>query len=423
MEMVVKEKEFIDGVGGWLFALFLFAGYFKADPRLKFIQERVDLTLFFFALSLVVSSYRALRYGCKVPKSFLRAFFLFSILAVYFMVGLLWTQSQGYGFDKVWRFIVLTGWAFVESIFVSSGFSSFKRFFWALTTVAAVMAIDALMRWRGFGRIAFVTAFGSNYIALARAGGLGFLTATGLLLPLGQKRTVRFILWIAAFLCLWAALSAGARGPVLALFVSSLLFLVTGLRGLRLLMDRFTLRLGVVLILIGVLVWVFGQILFPTLFFRFRVFTTEIGRSALERFNLYRIAIDLWADSPIWGHGPGQFGAKVTGEDIRLYPHNILLELGAEVGVIGVIVFTSFVGYTFGKGFQLLFHSKGLIRIVVRYLLAACSFLLLNAMVSGDINDNRLLFTFIGLTSALSYPRLRVFFEETRKLCSSERGV
>lgn len=372
----------------------------------------------------VVSSYRALRYGCKVLKSFLRAFSLFSILAVYFMVGLLWTQSRGYGFDKVWRFIILTGWVFAGPLFVSSGFSSFRHFFWVLTTVAAVMAIDALMRWRGFGRIAFVTAFGSNYIALARAGGLGFLTANGLLLPLERKRTVRCILWIAAFLCLWAALRAGARGPVLALIISSLLFLVTGLRSPRLLMDRFTLRLGVVLMLTGVLVWVLGQILFPTLFFRFRVLTTEIGQSALERFNLYHMAIDLWADSPIWGHGPGQFGSKVTGEDVRLYPHNIFLELGVETGIVGVMIFISLVGYTLGKGFQFLCHSKGTIRIVVRYLLAACSFMLLNAMVSGDINDNRLLFTFIGLTGALSFSRLCVFFKETPKPCPvpGERG-
>ena len=35
-----------------------------------------------------------------------------------------------------------------------------------------------------------------------------------------------------------------------------------------------------------------------------------------------------------------------------------------------------------------------------RYLLISCCFVFLNAMVSGDINDNRMLFAFVGLLAA-----------------------
>lgn len=34
-------------LGEWVFVCFLFAGYYKADPRLGFIQTHIDITLLF----------------------------------------------------------------------------------------------------------------------------------------------------------------------------------------------------------------------------------------------------------------------------------------------------------------------------------------------------------------------------------------
>jgi hypothetical protein len=45
-------------------------------------------------------------------------------------------------------------------------------------------------------------------------------------------------------------------------------------------------------------------------------------------------------------------------------------------------------------------NSSGLMRVTIRYLLVSVYFALLNAMVSGDINDNRILFTWLSLTVA-----------------------
>lgn len=45
----------------WLFALFLFAGYYKADPGLAFIQEHIDITALFLILSFCAFLYRVLK--------------------------------------------------------------------------------------------------------------------------------------------------------------------------------------------------------------------------------------------------------------------------------------------------------------------------------------------------------------------------
>jgi O-antigen ligase len=395
----------VKGIGEWFFALFLFAGYYKADPRLAFIQTHLDLTLLFLILSFLVFLHRLLRkpFAQKIPAGFIKVAALFLLLASCLLGGLLISQSTGYGLDKTLRFIVLIGWAFFGTAFLITDFQSLRRFSWAVVIIATVMAIDALLNYPGVGKVAFVSALGSNYIALARAGGFGLLTTLTFLLPTERRPLVRLSLWVMAALQLWATLSAGARGPVLALILAFLFFFALSARGFpRLRIDRFALRLGVVMLFVVIILAAVAQDLFSTLTFRSQILVTEGGTSVATRLDLYRTAIELWADSPIWGSGTGQFGVAVAGEDIRLYPHNIVLELGAETGIIGVLGFVTMIGLAFTKGFICLHSEKGFAKIVARYLLVAGCFALLNAMVSGDINDNRILFTLVGLLTATS---------------------
>ena len=393
------------GIGGWFFALFLFAGYYKADPRLAFIQAHLDLTLLFMILSFLVFFHRLLRkpFAQKIPAGFIKVAALFLLLASCLLGGLLISQSTGYGLDKTLRFIVLTGWAFFGTAFLITDFQSLRGFSWAVVIIATVMAIDALLKYPGVGKVALVSALGSNYIALARAGGFGLLTTLTFLLPTERGPLVRLSLWVMAALQLWAALSAGARGPVLALILAFLFFFALSARGFpRLRINRFALQLAVVMFVVVIIFAAVGQDFFSTLMFRSQIPVTKVGTSVATRLDFYRMAIELGADSPIWGRGTGQFAVAVAGEDIRLYPHNIVLELGAETGIVGVLGFVTMIALAFTKGFICLHREKGVAKIVARYLLVAGCFAMLNAMVSGDINDNRILFTLVGLLTATS---------------------
>lgn len=392
----------VNGIGEWFFAFFLFAGYFKMDPRFIFIQAYIDITLLFLCLSLLIFLYRWSKNSFKqrVSSTFVNLSLLFFLFEACLISGLLYTQSRQYGFEKAMRFVFLTGWAFFGAAFLISDHSSLKRFSWALVTISTAMSIDALLSYPGIGRISFVTAFGSNYIALARASGLGLLVTMVFLLPTEQKPLVKLYLWIIAALQLWATFSAGARGPVLALILSFLLFFILSIRGfLWLKIDSFTLRLGILTFFIIIILTAIGQELFPTLMFRSRLLITETGDSAAMRLHFYQTAFNEWCKSPIWGNGTGYFGIAVRGEDIREYPHNIILEIGTENGLLGVLIFLTMIGIIFIRGLFKLYNEKGLIRIITRYLLVMNYFALLNAMVSGDINDNRILFTFIALLS------------------------
>jgi len=138
----------------WFFALFLFTGYYKADPRLSFIQTHIDLTLLFLTLSFLVFLYRLLRkpFAQRVPSGFVKEATLFLLLAACLLGGLLITQSKGYGLDKTLRFIVLTGWAFFGTAFLITDYLSLRRFSWAVVTISTLMAIDALFKYPGVGK-------------------------------------------------------------------------------------------------------------------------------------------------------------------------------------------------------------------------------------------------------------------------------
>lgn len=406
-----KRRKAVSGIGEWLFALFLFAGYYKADPRLDFIQMHIDLTVLFLILSFLVSIYRLFKNGtnlAKISNHVAKAVLLFFFLASFFFISLLYTQSKQYGSEKALRFLVLTGWAFIGVFLLIKDNKSLKYFVWAVVFISATMATDSLLRYPGNDNIGFITAFGSNYIALSRAAGLGLLSVLFYLLLIEQKKLIRLFLLGISGLLLWAMLGAGARGPVISFAMSIILLLVfTWFSSKQSENKRVLIRLAILIICIFAIVILFGDKLFPTLMFRMDILYAGGGSSALERADLFREAFDLWIESPIWGNGFGQFSLAIWGQDIREYPHNILLELAAETGLIGLGLFLAMIFLSVKYLFICYCQENSFSKNICLYLLLVFCFCFFNAMVSGDINDNRILFTITALSSNLTaYTRI-----------------
>lgn len=417
----------IHNLGSWFFALFLLAGYFKADPRLAFIQNHIDVTLLFFGLSISVFVYHGFRnlFAIKIPRNFFWMAVLYILLASCLVGGLLYTQGIEYGSDKAIRFISLTGWAFFGGVLLITDFISLRHFLWALLAISATMAIDALLGYQGVTWIGFTNAFGGDHISLGRTCGLGLLTLIVFFLPTEKKLWIRSILSAIAVLLLWAILSSVALGPMLSLILSLIAFFMLSMRFLpRAKMDRFALQLIVVVLFAAIIIASAGQEFFPTLEYRAQNIMAGKDASSTSRLYLYPAAFDLWAKSPILGGGTGQFGVAVTGDDVQAYPHNIIVEVAAETGLLGVLVLIAMIGFAFSNGFIHLCAQEGLSRIVSRYLLVACCFSLLNAMVSYDINGNKMLFTFMGLLTAIQHfeiPEKMIYGDERDESMGKEK--
>ncbi len=72
------------------------------------------------------------------------------------------------------------------------------------------------------------------------------------------------------------------------------------------------------------------------------------------RIELFELAYKSFFEKPFFGHGTGSFGFYSTGFDFREYPHNIVLELLFEYGIIGTFLFTA----TFISAYRILKNIK-----------------------------------------------------------------
>lgn len=122
------------------------------------------------------------------------------------------------------------------------------------------------------------------------------------------------------------------------------------------------------------------------------------------RIKFIKNSLEFWSDAPFLGFGIGSWPVLYNDVDKRQYPHNILLEILVELGLVGLFLFIALIIYSFS--FFLPFNSIGYYPMKILILMLFFN-TLLNSMVSGDIPDNRLLFFSIGLMPSAIYANLK----------------
>src|SRR5687768_10285377 len=85
-----------------VFAGFLSAGYFKADPRLALPE--VDLTVVLALASITVGLYCAIRHGFRIGPPLLWIGALYAAM----LIPLMWTEMSPYAAKKVGRLFSIT---------------------------------------------------------------------------------------------------------------------------------------------------------------------------------------------------------------------------------------------------------------------------------------------------------------------------
>ena len=111
------------------------------------------------------------------------------------------------------------------------------------------------------------------------------------------------------------------------------------------------------------------------------------GKSVEERVGMLNFCYDKIVHSPtslVFGYGIGSFWYEYTGIDGRGYPHNLVLEILFELGLIGLLIFIIFWGVA-SKHFKYTALSW-----IVFYLL-------LNSLKSSSLVDLRILFFMFSL--------------------------
>jgi O-antigen ligase len=379
-----------------VFVLFTFAGLYKADPRLAWIP--VDLTLLLFMVSVGMGGWIVVRRDMRLSKRSLFVCLGLVLFIGWMFISLAWSPSRIYGPDKARNLSTLVLWAGMAPAFIiAPDLVRFRRFVYAMVAFTTVLCLDGI-----FGNLESGANYiaSENYLGVGRA--VGFASMMVLVL-LSNSRGVLTRLQLALLLLLYSyvLLTAGGRGPLLAV-VAGVLMLMAGSFHLK--WGTVRVRLAASLAALATVSFIMAVWAGPEsrTFHRFTVLATQEsgGTSAGQRLHYWKAAPGIIAKSPLVGQGVGGWPIAMGYSDNRRYPHNILIETTIEGGLIGLVLL----------GTAILFGLRALLsrnvfdetpRLIVFLIFVNTLF---NAMVSGDLSDNRLLFATIGFMAVAYVP-------------------
>ena len=380
------------------FVLFLFSGQYKAHPW--FAWWPVDITALFFGLSILAGGGVLLRRRFHLHQQGLGIILAALGFVLWMVVSLAWSPGKAYATEKALHVATLNLWPlFATALIIAPDPRRFHRFVLALVVFVIGMSLGAMFFYFQASEVWFVTVMGGNYLGLGRTVGLGALIVLAFWL-FGDKGRFTKSLWFGLFfLFLFVLAIAGGRGPVVATLAGLLVPLVAGWRLSRaggVALKRYQIALlGILSLAVTGTVYLVATGAPGTTILRFITLLTELGggESANLRFQWYTGSVSLWLEAPIFGHGIGSWPMLIGMGDVRDYPHNIFLEVMVELGLVGLLLlvglFAVGVRTLSGRGFR---HDAG--RLLVLMLLL---FTVVNAQVSGDIPDNRVMFGMLGL--------------------------
>jgi hypothetical protein len=223
----------------------------------------------------------------------------------------------------------------------------------------------------------------------------------------------RLILVALGSAAVFVALASGSRGPIVALLLLGTFSLVRLLSRPGAINARRALAAAGVALISGVIVMSGAVDLPDASTTRFELFgdfvrgsisgaepsTADLSSSA--RVRLFGAAAAMFEANPAVGVGTGGFEATsanyVWPASGDVYPHNAILQLGAEHGLVGLAVFVGLVAFALTRPIPVGSYGH-----VVRALLV---FFLINAMFSGNVYEDRMLWGLMVLLAVIDIPQ------------------
>lgn len=384
-----------------LVSYYVLSGLLKSVMEYYEINLPIDITVFFMGLIILsmVNEWLNKKDFLKVDNEAALLILFFILFYVWMAVSLIYTPSSSYAFQKVFK--SLTNIIFV--IIILRGHFNTSRFF-----KVSFILILLILVW--FLPIRFLYISGQSpkgywftreimglYLHISMPLGMFLLYYLSSKNNFSEKRLIDHVLYGIALIGL---LLLAARGPILFFVIVYVMYLILNGK-IKVAIKRkhilFSI-LGISVFLVIILIYkeeffeLFSLTLnrFALIFSGLKSSANDFGSSINGRFELISQATGIIFASIsnfLFGTGIGSFGILTIGEDIRHYPHNFVLEIWCELGLIGIFIFLSIVVISIRK-IRFSFNNLNIFPIL---------YILLNFMKSGSLSDMRLLFTVLAI--------------------------
>lgn len=307
---------------GALPAIFYFISHLSMlESNIKIIIYSLILLLVLFILTLKLSHYLLIG---SINKTFV---LILIYVCMVFLYSRIYPAEYEYGLDKVYYIygiLLLTLFTVIVVFKNKKSLESFVFFLFLSSLFYCFLSIFLGVDESNIRK----SSIGLNPNLMAK---MSIISAIFVLarIMLYYKRT--FIYYIIVFISIFAVFKTGSRGPLLA-FILSFVVLYSLRSG-----PIKSFRLIFILPILGFLLYSLIQTLPETISQRFSLEAISVSNNSDEgdRIQLWQTAFEVISNN-IFGIGSGNF----LNHSFIAVPHNIVLEIGVEYGLIPMFVFS-----------------------------------------------------------------------------------
>ncbi|WP_247729230.1 O-antigen ligase family protein [Halovivax limisalsi] len=386
-----------------LIAVSLFPAVYLGADRLAPIEAALPVNFYYLAITLatLLALGTVLRAGYGVgrdrrvdPRS-AAVFFAALAFVAWAALSLRWTVESGeYATYKLERLALFGPLLLGFGLVLARSRRRLVAFALVMGAIGVWLAAEALYATHVLGEMAFVTVGSDTYLVHGRAIGFAAPLLSGVVVA-RRHPAIRLVAGAMIAAALVGSATAGGRGPFVALLAALGTFVLV--EGLTAAAARRVTPAGVAASVGSAIAIVGGALLMirtlgSTPWTLERLGTVGSDSATETRLHMLEEATNLWLERPLLGHGIGSYDAlTATGHE---YPHNVIVETLAELGLVGF-------------GLAALVVLPGLVASLAARVrggsamhtavVALFVYMLVNACLSFDLQSNRQLFFAAGL--------------------------
>jgi len=351
----------------------------------------------------------------KLPSEQKSIVYLFLIFGLLLGISYIYTASPDYGFRKILRFNTFAVTIFISPLLIIKSPADSKRllsyFYFLLVIIIGIMLLQFVyfLKW---GDFAIVLAYwnrisipGANPIQVSRYLAIGAAMMIALLIRNKPSQSLHYFAIL--FVILLSIILSGSRGPLVSIIIGSIVYAILYERKHSSRIYGYgILAIGTIITLLLLLPESLTQRFFDIS--QGSVIMTQQGVRRIStiatRFEFWSMSLQAWFSSItsfFIGLGAGSFSSLFIWRDWRWYPHNLFFEIIVELGLIGLVIGILFIIKSYqiiNKGIQ-----RGSFTDHSALWVAGTVVMFIAAQFSGDINDNRILWMFIGISIASTH--------------------
>ncbi len=396
----------------WFLVAAIFAPQWKSFWLFRPLAHFGDLTVVMLLCLAGGLVWRTMMWFGRLGYSEIRSLFsrqlsqilAFLVFASLVAVSYSYTSAPDYGGSKLLRFLLIGTLLFISPFFIlftEDDFRRFARLFIGFSAVTAIQLI-ANLETRSQDADNDITRIGAGWL-------MGMAILVLLFYPLSRTRSRQraFLIFLLP-LFIGGLMASAARGPMVAVSIASLI-------GMAVLMKEGQLRITTALFMLFFLVFGLGGAYLVLRQTDLGKYTAKAGEletlftegsstgSAGKRVDFYKATLEAIPKQPLLGTGVGSWSEFYFGNDQRNYPHNLFMEIAFEEGLVGLAAFLVLLALVGSAIVRMVGASRSHF-IVLGLLVLYCVII---SMFSGDLDDNRLLWLWMGV--ALTICRLVQF--------------